>query len=141
MKKLTCALIIMVCVMSLVGFSSIVIANDIKPTLEVVTSTVDLAKEKEVKFKAKGFASDQQFTLMFIDNDGMKNDIGAALKPDPKADAKGTWEGAWDISSYLKAKLIKEGDYTLILSDPDYKEFESKKVNFFGKPEKKKEKE
>ena len=136
MKMLSIGFVRLVCALFLIVFSTYAMAGGNGPTLEVVNKEVDLAKEKKVSFAVKGFKPSNEFTLLFTDVNGTQNDIGAALKPAPKADGNGEWKGAWSIKRYLKAKIIKEGKFKISLTDADYNEIDSKTVKFTGKPKK-----
>ena len=112
-----------------------------KPTLVVVTPDLDMAKSQtKVKLKGTGFEPGAAVMILFHYGDGITDDVGWALDPEPKADAKGEWATTWDAKRYMQRKLIKEGEYTISVADAEYNELDSKTVKFVGKLPKKKKK-
>lgn len=110
-------------------------------TLEVLTPVLDLSKkESDVKLKGTGFTPDQEIMVLIVDVNGIRTDVGWALDPQPKADANGMWETTWDAKRFADRKLIKEGEYTITVSDADYNDIDSKMIKFTGKWPKKKKK-
>ena len=134
--------IITTLVVGLIGFVGSGFAGaEGKPTLVVVTPQVDMAKSQtKVKLKGTGFEPGTTVMILFNDDDGVPLDVGWALKPEPKADAKGEWATTFDAKRYMEKKLIKAGDYTIAVADADYNELDSKTVKFVGKLPKKKKK-
>ena len=138
MKNVVRALLVACLAVGLVGTLSS--ADAAGPTLVVPDAPVDLAKETKVVFKGTGFKPGQMLSILFTDVDGVQADIGYALEPEPKADASGNFETTWDAKRYISKKLVKEGDFTVVVTDEDYNELDSKKLKFIGKPKKKEKK-
>ena len=121
------------------GEATQMLDND-QADLILVTPEVDLAKDTKVKLKGTGFKPGDAVMILFTDPDGVPLDIGWALKPEPKADANGEWATTWNAKRYMEKKLIKEGEYTIAVTDADYNELDSETVKFVGKFPKKKKK-
>jgi len=137
MRNANRMLLIAVLALGLIGFHGAGFAGG---NLVLVTPEVDLAKETKVKLKGTGFKPDDVVMILFTDPNGVTDDIGWALKPEPKADANGEWATTWDAKRYIEKKMIEAGEYTLAVTDADYNELDSKTIKFVGKFKKKKKK-
>jgi len=103
------------------------------PTAFVTPPEVKLSKKAVVEFNGKGFKAGQEVSILFIGDDGVRSDIGYALKAKPVADAKGNWKTTWKCGRFVKKKLIKEGTYSFEITDKEYKALAKTKVNFVKK--------
>ena len=140
MKILITRLTVTALVLCVVGFFSSIPATAAgKPTLEVVTSTVDLAKDTKIVLKGMGFAPGQEVVILYTDTEGVLTDIEHALEPAPKADANGNWQTTWDAKRFMDRKLILAGEHKVSVADTDYNVLDTKTITFTGKfPKKKK---
>lgn len=134
--------IIATLVVAIIGFNCTSFAGGgEKPTLILVTPELDMAKkETAVKLKGVGFEPGTVVTILFNDGEGITEDVGWALEPEPKADAKGEWATTWDAERYMEKKMIKAGEYTISAADAEYNELDSKTIKFVGKLPKKEKK-
>jgi len=137
MRSVNRIFLITALVLGIIGFYGTGFAGG---DLILVTPEVDLAKDTKVKLKGTGFKPGDAVMILFTDPDGVPLDIGWALKPEPKADANGEWATTWNAKRYMEKKLIKEGEYTIAVTDADYNELDSETVKFVGKFPKKKKK-
>ena len=134
-------LIVTAFVLCIVGFYCSIPATAAgNPTLEVVTPSVDLAKDTKIILKGMGFAPGQEVVVLFVDTKGVLTDIEHALKPLPKADANGNWETTWDAKRFMDRKLILAGEHKVSVADADYNVLDTKTIKFTGKFPKKKKK-
>ena len=141
MKNLTRMVLAMILVLGMMGCATMDKKPELPGTLEILTPVLNMSeKETKVKLKGTGFTPDQAVMILFIHPDGVRQDVGWALKPEPKADATGTWETTWDAKRFMQKKLIKEGVYTLMVTDAEYNEIDTQTVQFTGKLPKKKKK-
>lgn len=108
------------------------------PVMVVATPNVALDKKAEVVLMGTGFEPGSEITILITDVNGILTDIGAALKPEPKADATGTWGATWSAGRYISKKLIKKGAYTFQATDSDYNPIAMAPVNFYEKKKKEK---
>ena len=100
---------------------------------------IDLATETKIVIKGTGFQPEQALEVLYIDPDGVQTDIGYALEPAPKADGQGNFETTWDASRYISKKLLKAGDYEVLVTDADYNPLAKSTLKCVGKPAKKKD--
>ena len=106
------------------------------PTVVVATPNVAMDKKSEVVIMGTGFQPGAEIILLINDSDGVLTDIGSELKPEPKADASGTWGTTWNAGRYIGKKLIKKGAISIQVTDADYNTITMAPVNFFEKPKK-----
>lgn len=106
------------------------------PVVVVATPHVAMEKKTEVVVMGTGFKPGKEITLLITDADGVLTDIGSAMKPEPKVDASGTWASTWDVSEYVKNKLVQKGVYAITVADSDYNPIAVAPVNFFEPPKK-----
>jgi hypothetical protein len=141
MRNLSRIFLVMVLVFGMIGCATADKKPDWPGTLEIVTPTLNMSeKESKVKLKGTGFTPDQEVMILFTDGNGIRTDVGWALKTQPKADANGMWETIWDAKRFMQKKMIKEGAYTITVTDAEYNDIDAKEVQFTGKWPKKKKK-
>jgi len=125
MKKLIGGLLTAIFVFGLVGCASFK-----KPEVSIGVPMVEMSKKAKVEISGKGFEPGQKVNLLFIDKNGIRADIGYALKPEPVADDKGEWHTTWSCGRYIKKKLIIEGEYNLFVTDQNYKKITNASIKF-----------
>jgi hypothetical protein len=103
-----------------------------RPTVVVDTSKVKMSKKAKVVITGTDFKSGQEVNLLFTAADGVKSDIGYALKPKPVANHTGAWTTTWSCGRYIKKKLIKEGTYTITVTDTEYNPIADASVEFYA---------
>ena len=89
-----------------------------------------LDKKGTLELSGSGFAPNSEIVLVFATDDGVQSDIGYALKPAPAADAGGNWKTTWSYGRFVKKKLVKAGDYTLVATDADFNPVAKAKIQF-----------
>lgn len=150
MKKLFPSIVAVVFIVGLMGLSSsdligprASIAADQGPVVTIGNPLVKMAGKKTagVVIMGTGFTPGQELRIVFTLKDGSQNDVGALLKPEPKADATGTWSTTWKPGRYVRSKLVdpKGGAYTIMVTDDDYNPIAYAPV-FFQAPQKKSKK-
>lgn len=110
------------------------------PTVVVVDPILKLDKKAQVVIMGAGFEPGQEIHLLVTDVNGVRADVGATLDPEPVANEVGAWATAWTgAGRYISKKLIKEGVYTITLTDAEYNALASVAVAFYDseKPEEK----
>ena len=141
MRHLTQIALVMVLVFGMIGCATADKKPDWPGTLEILTPVVNMSnKESDIKLKGTGFTPDQEVMILFTDANGIRTDVGWAVDPQPKADANGAWETTWDAKRFMQKKLIKEGEYTISVTDAEYNDIDSQAIQFTGKYPKKKKK-
>ena len=108
------------------------------PIVAVASPMVKMDKNATISMVGSGFTPDQEINLVFIDVNGVESDIGYALKPQPKPNESGAWHTTWSCGRYISGKLIKEGAYTIIVTDSDYNPLAHAPVAFYKAKEEKK---
>ena len=108
----------------------------LEPVVVVATPNVAMDKKASVVLMGTGFQPGSEITILITDADGVLTDIGAEMKPEPKADATGTWGTTWNAGRYISKKLIKKGAYSIQVTDADYNPISMAPVNFYEKPKK-----
>jgi len=142
MKKCFGFLVAVFFVVGVIGFSGIHTtcqAGDVGPVLALGTPLVKIDKKASVVIMGSGFKPDQEFSILVSDENGLQTDIGYALKPEPKADAYGTWATTWDAGRFVSKKIIGAGPCKIVVTDADYNPI-AHSVVFFQKAEKKDDK-
>ncbi len=93
-----------------------------EPASVVVAATpvVKLAKKVTVAFLGSGFEPEKEIRLLFTDEDGMQTDIGYALQPEPKTNKGGAFATNWVVDEFIKAQLVKEGVFTVTVTDAQF---------------------
>jgi hypothetical protein len=131
MKKITCGLISTILIVALVGWitmgpgksgakEAMAAQSELGPRVVVATPMVKMSKKTEVIIMGVGFEPGQEVRLLFTTTDGVCADIEYALKPKPVANEAGTWFTTWSCSRYITKKIIKEGTYSITVTDRDY---------------------
>jgi len=110
------------------------------PTVMVVTPMVKMDKKAKMSIVGTGFKPGQGVSLLITTIDGVQSDIGYALKPAPVANKTGAWVTTWSCGRYIARKLVKEGAYTIMVTDRDYNVLAHAPVAFYKAEEKKKKK-
>ena len=96
------------------------IAGELSPVVAVGTPLVKLDKKAMVVIMGTGFKPGQEINIVFVTADGVKSDIGYALKPVPKPDKTGSWATSWGAGRFVSKKLVKMGAYKLMIFDGEY---------------------
>ncbi len=108
------------------------------PTVVVVDPILKLDKKAQVVIIGAGFEPGQELRLLVTDVNGVSADVAATLDPEPVANDLGAWATAWTgAGRYISKKLIKEGVYTITVTDGEYNALASAAVAFYdaSKPE------
>lgn len=132
MKRLGYAIIATLLVGGLIGCASTG-KGKLKGTVAVETPEVMMSKKAKVIIKGMDFKPGQEVRLLLITADGVTSDIGGYLKPAPVADQTGAWTTTWNCGRYIGRKLIKEGTYTITVTDPDYNPITEAPITFYAK--------
>lgn len=103
--------------------------NQIKAEI-TIAGPVKLDKKGVVEVNGKGFAPNSKIVVLFTTIDGVQSDIGYALKPEPVADAAGTWKTEWSYGRFVKKKLVANGRYNISVVDEDFNEIVSTSIDF-----------
>jgi hypothetical protein len=144
MKKLTYTLLAGIMIVSLAGFTFLIPthaeAGGLAATVMVATPNVKMDKKAKITIVGAGFQPGQEVSLLFTDVNGVQSDIGYALKPQPKANKLGAWVTTWSCGRYISKKLIKEGAYTIMVTDSDYNIIAHTPVAFYKAKKAKKKK-
>jgi hypothetical protein len=106
-----------------------VFASENKPLVEVA-GPVKMDKKAKVTINGKGFRPGQEVIILLTDKNGVKTDIGYALKPAPKADDSGVWTTTWSCGRFISKKLVKKGEHRLTVTDSDYNPLAHGTVSF-----------
>ncbi|TET87206.1 MAG: hypothetical protein E3J46_06725 [Desulfobacteraceae bacterium] len=117
-------------IVGLLGCASIGTKGGPSPKVTVITPTVKLSKKATITIKGAGFKPGQEVAILFTAIDGVQSDIDYTLKPKPVADKTGAWLTTWSCGRFVSKKLIKEGTYTLMITDVDYNQIAKAKVTF-----------
>lgn len=152
MKKAIWGLMALMIIAGLVGCTTmgpgkgvakegLVAKSEPAPMVVVGTPVVKMSKKVEIVIMGTGFEPGQEVRLLFTTMDGVTADIGYALKPQPVANKLGAWITTWKCDRYIKKKLIKEGAYTIKVTDSEYNFLAHAPVAFYVEKEKKSEKE
>jgi len=110
------------------------------PTVVVATPMVKMDKKAKMSIVGTGFKPGQELSLLITTTDGVQSDIGHALKPSPVVNETGAWTTTWSCGRYIAKKLIKEGAYTITVTDSDYNVLAHAPVAFYKVEEKKEKK-
>jgi len=98
----------------------------------------ELAPKSKIDIFGSGFIPGEEVRILYTDADGMQTDIGYALEPAPKASKSGAWLTTWDCEEFIKAKLVTDGAFELVVTNSEFKPL-AKAYVFFKKPVKKAE--
>jgi len=131
MKKLIGGLTAVVLVAGLVGCSTmgpgkgaakegLALPSEPGPTVMAGTPVVKMSKKSVVVIMGTGFKPGQEVRILFTTWDGVRADIGYAIKPQPVANKVGAWVTTWKCGRFVRKKLIKQGAYTLTVTDAEY---------------------
>ena len=131
MKKVSFNLVVVIFIFIFVGFATLgldtVASGESQPAkitsgpiIAAATPMVKMNKDAKVVIMGAGFNPGQEIFLMFTSSDGVRSDIGYALKPKPMSSERGTWATTWSCGRYIQKKFIKEGAYTITATDGDY---------------------
>jgi hypothetical protein len=98
----------------------------------------ELAPKSTIDIMGSGFIPDEEVRILYTDAEGMQTDIGYALEPAPKAGKSGAWLTTWQCEEFIKAKLVTDGAFELVVTDNEFKPL-AKTYVYFKKPAKKAE--
>ena len=132
MKKVMYVMIGAFLVVGLLGCATLGIKSGPSPKVMAVPPTVKLSKKAKVTIKGMDFQPKQEVEILFVAIDGVQSDIGYALEPKPVADEAGTWLTEWNCGTFVSKKLIKEGSYTITVTDTDYNVLAEATVSFYA---------
>jgi hypothetical protein len=108
------------------------------PIVMVAAPNVKMSSKAKITIVGTGFKPGQEVSVLFTTMDGVQADIGYALKPKPVANKVGAWATTWSAGRYVKRKLVKEGAYTITVTDSDYNVLAHAPVAFYKAKKKKK---
>lgn len=132
MKKMTKSLTAVFVAVALMGMLAACASRSggMAPEVSVGTSQVKMSKNAEVVITGKGFTPGQEINIVLITSDGVRTDIGYALKPAPKADGSGSWATTWSAGRFVAKKLVKKGANQLVIFDGEYNQLAQGAVVF-----------
>ncbi len=132
MKKITKSTVAVLCLIALAGMLTACASRSggLSPQVSVGTPAVKMSKKAEVNIMGKGFKPDQEINIVLITADGVKTDIGYALKPAPKPDQAGSWTTTWSAGRFVDKKLVRKGANKLVIFDGDYNQLAEGAVIF-----------
>lgn len=96
----------------------------------------ELAPKSKIDIMGSGFIPDEEVRILYTDTEGMQTDIGYALEPAPKAGKSGAWLTTWDCEEFIKAKLVTDGAFELVVTDNEFKPLAKTYVYFKKAPKK-----
>ncbi len=96
----------------------------------------EIAPKSTIDIMGSGFNPDEEVRILYTDAEGMQTDIGYALEPAPKASKSGAWLTTWQCEEFIKAKLVTDGAFELVVTDNEFKPL-AKTYVFFKKAAKK----
>jgi len=102
----------------------------------VSPSLSELAPKSKIDIMGSGFIPDEEVRILYTDAEGMQTDIGYALEPAPKASKSGAWLTTWDCEEFIKAKLVTDGAFELVVTDNEFKPLAKTYVYFKKAPKK-----
>ncbi|MHC4891745.1 MAG: hypothetical protein ACYTEO_20030 [Planctomycetota bacterium] len=148
MKKAMYGLMAVILVVGLVGCATMGVGEkEAKeglaqpgPTVMVATPNVKMSSKAKITIVGAGFKPGQEVSVLFTTADGVQADIGYALKPKPVANKIGAWATTWSAGRYVKRKLVKEGAYTITVTDSEYNILAYAPVAFYKAKKAKKKK-
>ena len=132
MKTLVYVMIGAFLVAGILGCAALGIQGGMSPKVTVVTPKVKLSKKAKVTIEGTDFKPKQEVEILFTAIDGIQSDIGYVLKPKPVADETGMWTTEWSCGRFVAKKLIKEGLYTITVTDTDYNVLAEATVSFYA---------
>lgn len=142
MKKLIYGMMAITLVIGLVGSTamgsgksvakeSFVAKSKPCPRVAVGNPFVKMSEKLKVVIMGTGFNPGQEVRILFTTMDGVSADIGYALKPQPVANKIGAWVTTWKCGGFIKKKLIKQGAYTITVTDGEYTPLAHAPVAFY----------
>jgi len=148
MKRIMYELVAVIVVVGLVGCATMGLGekgaeealSGPGPTVMAADPMVKMDKKATMSIVGTGFKPGQELSLLITTSDGVQSDIGHALKPSPVANEAGAWVTTWSCGAYIGKKLIKEGAYTLMVTDSEYNVLAHAPVAFYKAEEKKEKK-
>jgi hypothetical protein len=96
----------------------------------------EIFPKAKIDIMGAGFIPDEEVRILYTDAEGMQTDIGYALEPAPKAGKSGAWLTTWDCEEFIKAKLVTDGAFELVVTDNEFKPI-AKTYVYFKKAAKK----
>lgn len=133
LRKKIPLVVLVTCVLGLAAVSTVYAGS---ASLATDPKIIALDKKGKVTLKGSGFKSGQELRLLLTTVDGVKADIGHYLKPVPMADSDGNWSSSFKYGRFVKKKLIKQGDYELLITDISYKTILATNLTFKKKKKK-----
>ena len=120
MKKLIGGLIAVILIAGLVGCSTkgpgkgaakegLAVPSEPGPTVMAGTPVVKMSKKSTVVIMGTGFKPGQEVRILLSTWDGVRADIGYALKPEPVANKVGAWVTTFSRGRFGRKQLIKGG--------------------------------
>lgn len=106
----------------------------------VVPAAATLGKKVSVGLMGSGLEPEKEVRILFTDDEGMQTDIGYALDPEPKTNKAGAFATTWKCDEFIKAKLIKEGVFTLTVTDAQFNPLALTPITFAAEKAKKDDK-
>ena len=110
------------------------------PTIMAATPNVKMDKKTKITFLGTGFQPGEELNILLTTTDGVRSDIGYLLKPKPKANKIGAWVATWSCGRYISRKLVKEGAYSITVTDSAYNVLAHTPIAFYKAKAKKKKK-
>ena len=142
MKKLVYGLMAGIIVVGLMGIGTLIpteaTGGDEGPKVMVANPMVKMGKKATVTIVGSGFKPGQEVNLLFTTADGVQSDIGYSLEPQAKANKIGAFVTTWSCGDYVSKKLVKQGAYTITVTDTDYNILAHTPVAFYQEKAKKK---
>lgn len=132
MKKITASLIAVFFVFALMGMLAACASRSggMASGASVEAPQAKMSNKAEVVIKGKGFKPGQEINIVLITTDGVRTDIGYALKPAPKSDDAGSWTTTWSAGRFVSKKLVKKGANKIMIFDADYNQLAQGAVVF-----------
>jgi len=132
MKKITASLVTVFFVIALTGMLTACASRSggLASGASVEIPQVKMSKKATVVITGKGFKPGQEINIVLITNDGVRTDIGYALKPAPKSDDSGSWVTTWNAGQLVAKKLVKKGANKIMIYDGDYNQLAQGAVVF-----------
>ena len=125
MRKGTLHILLLALAVSWIGWgcagSERVVKKDLLPSLVIYPGVVKMDKTAKVTLIGSGFEHGKSFRLVIVTEDGITTDIDYSFDPKPVTNPTGAWVSEWkDLGRFIEQELIKEGAYTIWVTDSEY---------------------